>query len=370
MKIICVNRKYHNIVGGVERMSIALMNEMSRRGHDAHLLSLDAKDAQAFYDLEQNVQWHKVDCGNPDHKATLGTKLKRACIFRKIVKSVKPDVMIGFQDGAFLSTRIYTFGMGVPVIAAERNAPNRFDFLSAGKHKDKLFQMFRLASRITVQCESYPDQYPAYLRKKISVIPNPVQPVNSFTNPKGKDGEKKVLLSVGRLAYQKNYKVLLEAFKILHPACPDWILQIVGNGDDKEKLEKYIDDNGLNECINLVPETRNVEEYYTSAHLFCLPSLWEGFPNALAEAASHGLPLVGFQNCAGVNDLIKDGENGALAAGEADPVTLAAALKKLMADDNLREKMGQNAIESMKPFAPEKVFNQWEELFKGVSGKS
>ena len=186
-------------------MSIAIMNEMAKRGHDVHLLSWDDDGATTFYPIDRAISWHKLALGNPDYKASLLMKIRRAQKTRKIVAKIKPDIAIAFQDGAFRSTRIYTMGMGLPVIAAERNAPTRFDHTSDGRRKNIIFQSLRLAKKVTVQFESYRKEYPLYLQKKIVTIPNPVKPSQNFATPSGQESKEKILLSIARLEYQKNF---------------------------------------------------------------------------------------------------------------------------------------------------------------------
>src|SRR5262249_23212441 len=139
------------------------------------------------------------------------------------------------------------------------------------------------------------------------------------------------LLSVGRLSYAKNFSVLIDTFAALTESFPDWELRIVGEGEDRGALEAQLARlPGLKGRVSLPGVYREIEEEYSAAHLFCLSSRWEGFPNALAEALAHGLPAVGFAGCDGVPDLIEPGQNGALATGNGDVVALADALAPLM----------------------------------------
>lgn len=88
----------------------------------------------------------------------------------------------------------------------------------------------------------------------------------------------------------------------------------------------------------------------------------------MAEAMAHGLPCVGFAGCAGVRDLIAHGENGLLAAGNDDPQSLSKVLSTLMASGEKRRRLGQKAVDSMAPYAPEKIFGLWEQtLMEGCS---
>lgn len=361
MKITVFCRAIDNMAGGVERMASALMNEMTARGHEVSLVTLDHERAKSYYPLDERIEWHKVAIGNPARKATIREMLQRALRVRAIVNAIKPDIMIGFQDGAYLSNRLYTIGMGYPIILAERNAPTRYDHIRSGKYRKLIYQTFRFARRITIQCESYRKHYPAYLRPRIITIPNPVFPAEPRYLEKKK--ERKVLLSVGRLEYQKNYGVLIEAFALIAQSHPDWVLRIVGEGTDRDKLQHLIEQKNLTGRVEMPGTNDLIAEEYARASLFCLPSRFEGFPNALAEAMAHGLPCVGFAECAGVSDLIEHGKNGRLAAGNSNPEHLAKELDVLMRDPDLLTKTGKLAMNSVKCYNPGHIYDLWERTF-------
>jgi len=140
----------------------------------------------------------------------------------------------------------------------------------------------------------------------------------------------------------------------------DWNLLIAGEGEDRAALENQIKILNLQDRAVLPGAVKDVQSLYGSAHLFCLPSRWEGFPNAMAEAMAHGLPAVGFAGCAGARDLIMHGENGFLAQGNDNESSLSEELARLMGDGELREEMGRKAIESMKSFSPDRIYDLWE----------
>ena len=119
--------------------------------------------------------------------------------------------------------------------------------------------------------------------------------------------------------------------------------------------------------ILFYPATKDVNHFYINSHLFCLPSEWEGFPNVVAEAMAHGLPVIGFSDCSGVNQLVNSGETGLLASGNADPNSLANALVSLMSDGGLRSKMGSNGAIAIKKYSPKNILNQWEVALKKVA---
>ncbi|MGB4058433.1 MAG: glycosyltransferase family 4 protein [Alphaproteobacteria bacterium] len=362
MRILFVWRKYDRVVGGVERMSIALMNEMAKRGHDIFLLSWDRADAVSYYEMDPRIDWKKLDEGDSNVRAGWGLRLRRALKIRKIVKKIQPDIILAFMDGVFLSVRVSVMGLGIPVAEAERCSAARFQFLSSKRYAGLIFQSLRLAKKITIQMESYKKDYPEYLHGRIVSIPNPVFQSTVQAYPEGEKGNKKYILSVGRLSYQKNYQVLLKAFAFLKNDFPEWYLRIIGEGESEADLKKMTLDLGIESHVEFLGATKNVSAAYSAAHIFCLPSLWEGFPNALAEALAHGLPAVGFSDCLGVCDLIGN-ENGILAKGKDDENSLAKALRRLMEDDTLRAEIGKKAKKSMQTYSPEEIFNRWEQFF-------
>lgn len=363
MKILVACRSFDQMAGGVERMAVALMNEMCRRGHEVTLLTWDDTNARPFYELDPEIKWHKLSMGDPAYKAGWRLRWRRAVSVRKIVKTARPDVMMGFQHGTFLALRLFTLGLGIPTLSAERNAPDRFEFLQEGKRRHLIYLSFLLARYITIQCESYRNSYPAFLRSRIISISNPVFPAQKQADPAGTEKLQKSLLCVGRLSYQKNQEVLVKAFYQLSKEFPDWCLIFAGEGEDRAALEREIAQLNMGHRIILLGAVKEVSDLYSSSHLFCLSSRWEGFPNALAEAMTHGLPVVGFSQCAGVRDLVQDGVEGFLAPGNGDVDSLAKSLGRLMKDSALRENMGRAAAQAMQAYTPQKIFDAWEDLF-------
>jgi GalNAc-alpha-(1->4)-GalNAc-alpha-(1->3)-diNAcBac-PP-undecaprenol alpha-1,4-N-acetyl-D-galactosaminyltransferase len=362
VRIMFVCRMFDQVAGGVERMATNIMNAMAARGHDVSLFTWDLAGAEPFYPMDDSITWHRLDMGHAGQLAGNRLRARRAVEFRRLVRSAKPDVVIGFQHGPWLFAEVSLAGCDVPVILAERNAPDQYDHTRAGKIRNLIFQSMRTATAITIQSPHYVDRYPAYLRSRIVVIPNPVYPAKRFAEPGG-DRAQRTLLSVGRLSYQKNYPALIAAFARLASARPDWRLRIVGEGEERSALEKLIDDTGLGDRMSMDGAVTDVASEYAAADLFCLPSRWEGFPNTLAEALAHGVPAVAFSGCAGTGDLVEHGKNGLLAVGNADTSALTASLEALMDDAGERDRMGTNARSIGTRFAPDKIYDQWERLF-------
>jgi GalNAc-alpha-(1->4)-GalNAc-alpha-(1->3)-diNAcBac-PP-undecaprenol alpha-1,4-N-acetyl-D-galactosaminyltransferase len=370
MRLMFAARSIDRMAGGVERMIIMIMNAMVARGHTVDLLTWDLCGSEAFFPMSQTIAWHRLNIGDPSTKASGKLIRERAVAIRRLVRERQPQVIVCFQDGPFLAMRAYTLGLGIPVIAAERNAPTRFDHTRIGRHRNLIFQCLRLAARIVIQCESYRDLYPRFLRGRIVCIPNPVLPATLHARPDTPNSKGRFrLLSVGRLGYQKNYRVLIDAFAQLAPMFPDWDLVVVGDGEERGRLKALIAEHSLGHRVTLPGVSPSIESWYASSQLFSLSSRWEGFPNALAEALAHGLPAVGFVGCAGMSDLITHGSNGFLADGNGDATSLAVALRSLMSDAALRASMGRAAVDSMSAFKPDAIFAMWEQLFSALAAQ-
>jgi GalNAc-alpha-(1->4)-GalNAc-alpha-(1->3)-diNAcBac-PP-undecaprenol alpha-1,4-N-acetyl-D-galactosaminyltransferase len=363
--LLFVCRMFDRMAGGVERMAVNIMNAMVERGHDVTLFTWDLADADAFFPMNDSIRWYRLNAGHAGRKAGTVLRFKRLRKFRALVRSWRPDVAIGFQHGAWLFADVGLLGLRIPAVLAERNAPARFDHTREGRRRRLVLQSMRRAAAITVQCAGYVERYPPYLRSRITVIPNPVYPAEGFASP-GADREQRTLLSVGRLSYQKNYPVLVEAFARVADEFPDWRLKIVGEGEDRAAIEGAVDARGLQGRVHLDGATSDVSSEYRSADLFCLPSRFEGFPNTLAEAMAHGLPGVGFAGCAGIDELITPGRNGRLAEGNGDPESLARALGALMGDATQRARLGEAARDIVRRYEPKEIYDTWDRLFREV----
>jgi glycosyltransferase involved in cell wall biosynthesis len=99
---------------------------------------------------------------------------------------------------------------------------------------------------------------------------------------------------------------------------------------------------------------------YLSSDIFAFPSAFEGFPLAMTEAMSAGLPVVAYKTCLAVNELIVDKADGVLVEEGVEP--LAEGLRILMSSQELRVKMGKAAHDAMKQYSPQKIWDKWEKV--------
>ena len=366
--VLFVCRNFHQMAGGIERMATLIMNQMVQRGFRVGLITWDPADAEAHYTLDDSINWMKLNLGNTTDKAGWKLRIQRQYALRRMAKEFRPDVAIGFQVGTFLAARTAMLGLGIPMIAAERNSPDLFDFVTEGKkQRQRADLVLRMADCVTVQLDSYLEKYPANLRDRIVSIPNPVQPISNPTFPNEDTNPPKRILHVGRLSHQKNQTFLVKAFALIAKENPDWLLTLVGEGEKRTEIEKLINDLGLDEQVELVGAVTDVDDWYRNSAFLAFPSLWEGFPNALVEAFRQGLPAVGFEQTAGVNELLRHKGTGLLTT--ADEMSFASAMQTLIDDLAFRQRAGRNAQASVLPYEPEAIFQQWATLFTKLANK-
>lgn len=370
MKILFACRKFDGVVGGVEKMSTTLMNEMTKRGHDVTLFTWDDNEnAQSFFPINPSVKWYKMAMGNPAEKAGVGLRIKRARKVRNILKTIMPDVVLGFQEGSFVSLKIYGLGLNIPMVCAIRESPFRYAHIKSSPPFWLTCQLFRLSPAITVQFDRYRMGFPKFLRHKIFSIPNHIEPETSQGDPVGADVSEKIILSTGRLSPEKNHAALISAFATIADKHPDWKLIIMGKGGQHAELQKQAQSlpSPIAQRIQIEGPSQDVSSWLKKCQIYCQSSKWEGFPNSILEAMANGIPSVGYRGSDGVCDLIEEGVTGLLADGNGNINTLAAALDTLMSDKEMRQTMGKNAHEISKRYAPSLIFDQWETLLKKVS---
>jgi glycosyltransferase involved in cell wall biosynthesis len=347
--------------GGAERMIIQLASAMAERGNRVILVSWDKPGTRSYYQIHPFVQWLRLG-----FRFGIIDKFRRIiCLYVKL-KNNNIHILTGFVMSGDKVVYAAAKLAGVRLVVAERNAPEMYKYRYNYSTQKLIFYMLHLADVITVQMPGYIKKYPASLRKRIEVISNPVQVVQkkampSLSNVYGKY----ILLSVGRLDnLQKRLDLLIKAFARLSSKFPDWDMRIIGDGPDGESLWNMIKKLDLSDRVYMETSTPDIFKAYTESHLFVIPSLWEGFPNSLVEAMSHGLPAVGFEDAPGVSDLI--GAEGWLAKGLYDEHALADALEEAMANPGERTLRGNLSADKMKQFSPDIQFYKWEVLFNSL----
>lgn len=170
------------------------------------------------------------------------------------------------------------------------------------------------------------------------------------------------LLHIGRFNVQKNHKGLLEAFAKIAEICPHCTLQLIGDGELREETEKLAVSLGLDNKVAFLGNQTNIYSFLQEADIFLLPSIFEGMPMTIIEAMGTGLPIVA-SRVGGVPDMLEDGTSGLLVPCEPDAV--AQAVLQLLQQDDLRKKLGTNALENSRVFGADHMARCYCDLYTG-----
>jgi glycosyltransferase involved in cell wall biosynthesis len=153
------------------------------------------------------------------------------------------------------------------------------------------------------------------------------------------DANKSVILFVGNLIERKGVYILIEAFKVVCSRVPNVLLVIIGDGEERQRLERIVEDYGLARNVKLLGRVslRELSSFYNAADIFVLPSFSEGHSVALLEAMASGLPIVA-SNAGGNKESVEDGVNGFLfESGNIKDLSEKMAI--LLSDQELTKKM-------------------------------
>lgn len=375
MKILLVDLwRVIKYKGGAEKVFFDMANTMSRRGHNVTALGLqDAEGKPSFY-VDSKVRFVNAGIGLKVKKnffqkvkslfLSNDAKVKYSeAIYDKlkgnrlapVINSGDFDIIISFSVEA---TRILinTLHVKKPIITMFHFAPQ----VILNGISENTIEALNKCACIQVLLPSYVDVVKKYVDVKVVCIPN-IVPQYQF-NEVVPDN---TIINIARIdRQQKRQLLLIDAFNKIKVKYPDWQVEFWGNTDFDKKYYneclKAVKDNQLTERVHFCGTTDNVLEKYQKAKIFVFPSLHEGFGLALTEAMSAGLPAIGYKNCVGTNELIINGKTGILCDDGVD--SLALALDELMSDAELRKKMGKAAKEEMKQYAPDKIWDMWEEL--------
>lgn len=175
------------------------------------------------------------------------------------------------------------------------------------------------------------------------------------------DPAARTVLAAGRLVRQKGFDLLLDAWEQVVADHPGWTLRIYGGGPWRQRLQRRIDRRGLSSSAFLMGRTGDIGTAMAKASIFVLSSRYEGLPLVLLEAMSKGLGVVSFDCPTGPRELLTDSVDGLLVK-DGDVPALASAIGRMMDDQGLRARLGEQAIGAMARYTPEAVGAEWEAL--------
>lgn len=205
---------------------------------------------------------------------------------------------------------------------------------------------------------------------KIVIIPNDVDVAKVEEKLKIKNlkiGDKKILLTVGRLVEQKGQKYLLEAFSLLKNRA-NLELWLAGDGVLRPELEAQAKKLGIDSQVKFLGTRSDIPQLLAQADIFVFPSLWEGLGIAVLEAAIAKKPIVA-SSVDGILDIIKSGKSGLLVP-PGDSQALSASIEFMLDHPEQAKLMVEEAYEQVKNnFDIKAVVNKYQDFYARFTDK-
>ena len=292
----------------------------------------------------------------------------------KIIKEKNIHILRTHRYRSNLYGRIAGWLAGVPVIISSVHDNYRSDKKIERKLMNKILSI--ITDKIVAVSESIKNDIIRYDKinpSKIEVINNGVDTL--IFRPQSKDYELLKSLGinnddivigfVGRIVPAKGLEYLLEAFSYLKKEINNIKLLIVGDGAILKDLKNYSIELGISKYSIFTGERQDIQKILSCIDIFVMPSIAEGLPNALLEAMSSGKTVV-TTKVGGIPEIIKDRFNG-LIIPDKNSEMLAKAIKELITDKDLSEKLGENARHFIiENYSIEAVNKKWETLYLSI----
>ncbi len=303
---------------------------------------------------------------------TWKTPLKRVRMLRKVLRDFRPDIFHSFLSTKNIWGTLLSKRTKVPVRVASIRNTNRSAFTGLRAYG-------RWATHVVCNSVLASDIAKERFKKgtdKIRAIPNGIDlPLFSKTKSQkflrkdlGLSDDTLLGVTVARFVAQKNHRSLLGALRALKRS-GKWEgvhHVLIGNIDDRplyESVKTYIDQAGLTGFVTFLEVTQRIEEILPQCDFFVQSSLFEGFPNAVMEAMASNVFVIATP----VGDtplLIENGITGILCASSKEGDIKKGMETYLTTTPTRRNEIKKNAIEKIQGFSIEKIFSQFDNLYR------
>jgi glycosyltransferase involved in cell wall biosynthesis len=358
-------------------VSTTLANQFIEDGHQVTIASYK----QPLHEAPQLNLSEQCDLLFLSHPVLSIKNIKK---LREYILSHQIEVLINQWVVPFYATMVWkiaTHGTNCQVYSVHHNPPDTNMRIQSLKRQIELgkgylkgvYDLVREVSRLSLAfCIKNSHQFillsPSFipiaqkfsrvkLPTKFLAIPNPI-PMSVSDEDVSKEKE---IIYVGRIEYnQKRTDRVVDIWRELEPRYPDWKLTIVGDGDDRDDLEKRIDEYGLKRVV--ITGFVNPIEYYKRASILLLTSEYEGFGLVVAEAMSQGVVPVVYNSFESAHDLVTDGYNGALIEKSFSVQTFTKVMYGLMANADYRNTLSKNGKITSEKYLVDCIVKEWYQL--------
>lgn len=379
MKIIYCTHSVCN-PGGMERVLVNKVTYLVEKLHwDVSIVTTDQKNRPAFYPLPEGVRMTDLGINYSDDNVKhpigkiFGYLLKRRTHRKRLTELLmreKADIVVSLypsessfipliKDGSRKVLELH-FCKFFRLQYGRKGLLGLIDRWRT-RQDERIVRKFDRFVVLTHEDKGYWGNLP-----NIEVIPNAAMHLTC----RYADVLQHRVIAVGRLDYQKGFDRLLRTWRMIQQTgrYADWHLDIFGQGEWHDWLQGMIVDWQLSDTVCIHRPTERIGEEYAASSLLVMSSHYEGFPMVMIEAMAYGLPVVTYDFKCGPKDIIRQGENGLLVR-DGDIEGLAQAMQRLMDDEPLRMRMGEEAKKVVDTYSEEAVMSQWTALFESLANR-
>jgi glycosyltransferase involved in cell wall biosynthesis len=209
-----------------------------------------------------------------------------------------------------------------------------------------------------------------HFTNNVTIIPNPVTLYPNHIELKSTNYNR--IICAGRLHEQKGFDLLIEAFSLIANKCPNWVVDIFGEGDDEVFLKQLIVAKKMEGRIVINSPTSLIYDEYQKSDFYVLSSRYEGYGLVLLEAMACGIPCVSFRCKYGPEEIITSGEDGLL-VDDGNVQALADSMLWMIDHSAERKEMGEKARVHVAKYKKDIIMRSWitlfDELCNGNYGK-
>lgn len=341
---------------GTERAVVNLANNLAGHGHEVEIVSVYTRSGESFYALGQGVSLTHGGLRLLPSAARRFATMVPAVICMAARR--RSRLLIGTNHAVNIALAVSKrLGLGAGHIACEHVVYEAAPRYARGLRR----RLYPGLDRVVVLTVADENQYRRLDHlENLSVIPNelPFWPAAPST------GDTKRMIAIGHLAERKGFDLLIDAVADVLRSEPEWSLVIVGEGEAKAALQQQIARHGLDDQIRLMSPTRNVEGLYLSSSIYLMSSRSEAFGMVLIEAQACGLPIVAYDCPSGPGEIVTPGSGFLIPMGNS--LAYGKAVRRLIADQDLRRHMGANARKAAVRYTSETVYRQWERILESL----
>lgn len=346
--ILFITYNFPPDIGGIETRITRYIDRLNQRGHCVTVMFLSARQ-QSFQQYKIGSALILIHPGGSRYFSKNFHTLISLIVDREVdVIHVFTGATTFFSVASLQLARLLGMKSVMSFFGAEgvlfKSLRERITFIFSAS----------IANTIATNTSAMRSLLPYQLQKKTKLLYGGSDPPISFLSNRER-GETSRVLYVGRLVRSKGVDDLLTAFSKVSKSVDGVRLTIVGDGPERDSLNRQSHELGLEKLVDFVGTLRgtNLQNEYEKCSVFVLPSkslsdepVTEALGLVLIEAAMHGKPLIG-SRVGGIPEIIHEGRNGFLVP-QADPEKLASAITALLMDKKLREEMGRNSLDMAK----------------------